>query len=106
MCCRYAATPNLKPQEIRQTASSARGTPIANTEFVISATNGETTMPKRLFIVASTTLLLCFSCLVSQAQNRTISDNEKVPTYEIGGQIFSFNSDDLGFGWGAGSRFT
>jgi hypothetical protein len=44
--------------------------------------------------------------LVSQAQNRTISDVEKVPTYEIGGHIFSFNSHDLGFGWGAGSRFT
>ena len=63
-------------------------------------------MPKRLLIVASSTLLLCFSCLVTQAQNKTISDDEKVPTYEIGGQIFSFNGRDLGFGWGAGSRFT
>ena len=34
MCCRYAATPNPKPQEIKQTPM---GTPIANTEFVISA---------------------------------------------------------------------
>jgi len=63
-------------------------------------------MRKRLLIVASSTLLLCFSCLVTQAQNKTISDDEKVPTYEIGGQIFSFNGRDLGFGWGAGSRFT
>ena len=63
-------------------------------------------MPKRLLIVASSTLLLCFSCLVAQAQTKTISDDEKVPTYEIGGQIFSFDSNDLGFGWGAGSRFT
>lgn len=63
-------------------------------------------MRNRLLIVASSTLLLCFSCLVAQAQNKTISYNEKVPTYEIGGQIFSFSSRDLGFGWGAGSRFT
>src|SRR5215211_1309560 len=63
-------------------------------------------MRKRFFTVASSALLLCFSCLVSQAQNKTVSDEEKVPTYEIGGQIFSFGSDDLGYGWGAGSRFT
>lgn len=57
-------------------------------------------MRKRFLIVASSMLLLCFSCLVSQAQN------EKAPTYEIGGQIFSFGGQDLGFGWGAGGRFT
>jgi hypothetical protein len=51
-------------------------------------------------------LLLCFSCLVSQAQNKSLSDDEKVPTYEVGGQIFSFHGPDLGFGWGAGGRFT
>lgn len=50
--------------------------------------------------------LLSFSCLVSQAQNKTRDDEERVPTYEIGGQIFSFGGNDLGFGWGAGSRFT
>ena len=63
-------------------------------------------MPKRLLIIASSTLLLCFNCLVSQAQTKSISDDEKVPTYELGGHIFSFNGHDLGFGWGAGSRFT
>jgi hypothetical protein len=63
-------------------------------------------MQNRLLIAASSTLLLCFSCLVSQAQNKTISDDEKVRTYEIGGQIFSFRGHDLGFGWGAGGRFT
>ncbi|HEX6719314.1 MAG TPA: hypothetical protein VF088_19565 [Pyrinomonadaceae bacterium] len=63
-------------------------------------------MRKRLFIVASSTLLLCFSCLVSQAQNKTISDDEKVPTYEIGGQVFVFSGHDLGSGGGVGSRFT
>jgi len=63
-------------------------------------------MRNRLFSVALSTLLLCFSCLISQAQNKTVPDDEKVPTYEIGGQIFSFNGHDLGFGWGAGSRFT
>ena len=63
-------------------------------------------MRKSLVIVVSSALLLCFSCLVSQAQTKIVSDDEKAPTYEIGGQIFSFNSHDLGFGWGAGSRFT
>lgn len=82
------------------------GTAIANAEFVISATYRRVIMRKRILIVASSTLLLCFSCLVAQAQTRTISDDEKVPTYEIGGQIFSFGGQDLGFGWGAGSRFT
>lgn len=63
-------------------------------------------MRKKFLIVASSTLLLCFSCLVSQAQSKTVFDDEKVPTYEIGGQIFSFNGRELGFGWGAGGRFT
>ena len=63
-------------------------------------------MRKRLLILASSTLLICFSCLVAQAQKKTVSDDEKVPTYEIGGHIFSFGGHDLGFGWGAGSRFT
>jgi hypothetical protein len=63
-------------------------------------------MRKKFLIVTWTMLLLCFSCLVAQAQNRTISDIEKVPTYEIGGQIFAFQGTDLGAGWGAGNRFT
>jgi len=63
-------------------------------------------MQKRLLIIASSTFLLCFSCLVSQAQNKTASDEKKAPTYEIGGQIFSFHGQDLGFGWGTGGRFT
>lgn len=64
-------------------------------------------MRKRLLIVASSALLLCFSCLVSQAQTKSISYDEKTPTYEVGGQIFSFGgNDDVGFGWGAGGRFT
>ena len=63
-------------------------------------------MRRRLLMVVSSTLLLCFSCLVSQAQNRIVSDDEKVPTYEIGAQIFTFGSHDLGYGWGAGGRFT
>jgi len=33
ICCRYAATQNLKPQKIEQTTSPATGTPIANAEF-------------------------------------------------------------------------
>ena len=63
-------------------------------------------MRKEFFMVLSSTLLLFFSCLVSQAQSKIVSDDAKVPTYEVGGQLFSFNSHDLGFGWGAGGRFT
>ena len=63
-------------------------------------------MQKKLLIVASSMLMLCLSCLVSQAQNRTVSDDEKVPTYELGGHIFSFRGHDLGAGWGTGGRFT
>ena len=63
-------------------------------------------MRKSFLMVASSTLLLSFCFLVSQAQNKIVSDDEKVPTYEIGGQIFSFGGQDLGFGWGAGGRFT
>ena len=63
-------------------------------------------MQKRFLIVALSTLLMCFTCAVAQAQNKTVSDDEKVPTHEIGGHIFSFRGHDLGFGWGAGSRFT
>jgi hypothetical protein len=63
-------------------------------------------MQRSLLTVVLSTLVLCFSCLTAQAQTRTISNEEKVPTYEVGGQIFSFNGPDLGFGWGAGGRFT
>src|ERR1044071_4210571 len=63
-------------------------------------------MRKRALIVATSTLLMCFSCLVAKAQNGRILNDEKVPTYEIGGQIFSFGSQKLGYGWGAGNRFT
>ena len=63
-------------------------------------------MRKSFLMVAMSALTLLFSCLVSQAQNKIVVDDEKAPTYEIGGQIFSFNSNDIGFGWGAGSRFT
>jgi hypothetical protein len=67
---------------------------------------GEVIMRKTFLMVASSTLLLFLSCLGSQAQNKMISNDEKAPTYEIGGQMFSFNSNDLGVGWGAGGRFT
>jgi hypothetical protein len=63
-------------------------------------------MQKRFLIVALSTLHLCLSCVVSQAQNKTVFDGERVPTHEIGGQIFSFHGHDLGFGWGAGTRYT
>ena len=63
-------------------------------------------MRKSFLMVAMSALMLLFSCLVSQAQNKNFVDDEKAPTYEIGGQIFSFGGHDLGFGWGAGTRFT
>lgn len=63
-------------------------------------------MRKRFLMAAMSALMLLFSGLVSQAQNKIVVDDEKAPTYEIGGQIFSFHGHDLGFGWGAGSRFT
>ena len=63
-------------------------------------------MQKRFLIVALTTFLLCFSCVTLHAQNKTVSYNERVPTHEVGAQIFSFHGHDLGFGWCAGSRFT
>jgi hypothetical protein len=67
---------------------------------------GEVIMRKSFLMVAMSALMLLFNCLVSQAQNKIIVDDEKAPAYEIGGQIFSFNGHDLGCGWGAGSRFT
>ena len=63
-------------------------------------------MRKRFLMVAMSALLLSLSCRVSQAQNKNVSDNERTPAYEIGGQIFSFGGQDLGFGWGAGGRFS
>ena len=62
-------------------------------------------MRKTFLTVAASALLLSFTCLV-QAQGKAVSDDEKVPTYEVGGQIFAFGSDELGYGWGAGGRFT
>jgi hypothetical protein len=60
-------------------------------------------MWKKFLMVASSTLLLSFSCLISQAQNKNVSD---VPTYEVGGQLFAVNGKALGSAWGAGGRFT
>lgn len=61
---------------------------------------------RKTFLMVASSALLCLSCLVSHAQTKVVADDERVPTYEIGGQIFSFGGDDLGFGWGAGGRFT
>ena len=63
-------------------------------------------MRKTFLTAVLSTLIVCFGCLVTQAQSKIVSDEDKVPTYEVGGQIFSFNGDELGFGWGAGGRFT
>ena len=63
-------------------------------------------MRKSFLMVPMSALMLLFGCVVSTAQNKTVVDDEKVPTYEIGGQFFTFHGPDLGDGWGAGSRFT
>lgn len=63
-------------------------------------------MRRTLLIVAASTLLLCLSSLVAQAQNKTVSDDDKTPTYEIGGHIFSVGSQEVGYGGGVGARFT
>lgn len=63
-------------------------------------------MRRSLLTVVLSTLVLCFSCLVSQAQTKTVSDVEKAPTYEIGGHVFVFGSHHLGSGGGVGGRFT
>jgi len=105
MCCRYAATLNPERKKLNKIVSSATGTPIANAEVVFSAQIGEV-MRKSFLMGAMSALMLLFSCLVSQAQNKIVVDDDKALPYEIGGQIFSFHSHDLGFGWGAGGRFT
>ena len=61
-------------------------------------------MPKMFLIIASSMLLL--NCLVSQAQTRSTSTDDTVPTYEVGGQFFGSGSRELGYGAGAGGRFT
>jgi hypothetical protein len=63
-------------------------------------------MREKFLMVLSSTLLVFLNCLVSQAQNKSVSDDARVPTYEVGGQIFSFQGPDLGAAWGAGGRFT
>lgn len=63
-------------------------------------------MRKRFLMVASSALLLFLSCVISQAQPKTVAGDDQGPTYELGGQIFSFRGHELGNGWGAGGRFT
>jgi len=41
--------------------------------------------------------------LLLAASTITLAQN---PKYEVGGQMFSFNSNSIGFGWGMGGRFT
>jgi len=36
----------------------------------------------------------------------TSAATAQTPKFEVGGQIFSFNSKKVGFGWGMGGRFT
>ena len=66
-------------------------------------------MRKRfLMMVMAVGLLLSFNFLSARAQTsaRPGSGDDETPRYEIGGQLFSFHGHDLGFGWGAGGRFS
>jgi hypothetical protein len=91
------------PQKIKRTRGALR---LPMLILLSQQPDRRTDMRKHFLIVASSTLLLCFSCLVSHAQTKTHSDYEKAPPYEVGGQIFAFNGHDLGSGWGAGGRFS
>ena len=50
------------------------------------------------FAMAAITLALFFSLASLEARAQT-------SRYEVGAQIFSFGSRDVGYGWGAGGRF-
>src|SRR5215472_14936508 len=51
--------------------------------------------------------LLCFVTSSSaSAQTGPKSSAGETPRYEVGGQLFTFVGRDLGYGWGAGGRFT
>ena len=104
-CCRCAATRQNSTAKNKQIASSPLGTLIANTEFVLSATHRRSDYAKTVSHGPINYAAAVFSCLVAQAQ--AVSVTKEVPPYEIGGQLFSFRGgNDLGFGWGAGGRFT
>src|SRR5262245_35429809 len=62
-------------------------------------------MRKKLLLLTTSTLILCCNALIvsGQAGNQNAPET---PRFEIGGQIFSFHGHELGFGWGAGTRFT
>lgn len=51
-------------------------------------------------LTAAMTLALFFSVVSRQTHAQT------VPRFEVGGQVFSSGSRDLGYGYGAGGRFT
>ena len=63
-------------------------------------------MRKGFLMLAAAALLLTCNFVKARVQTNARIDNEKTPRYEVGAQIFSFHGHELGFGWGAGGRFT
>jgi len=61
-------------------------------------------MLNKLLTLTAAVLLLSLNVITARAQGRA-SGNE-TPRYEIGGQIFAFQGRGLGYGFGAGGRFT
>jgi hypothetical protein len=63
-------------------------------------------MRRTLWIAVALASLLSVSFSTAAAQVKKDQGGMETPRYEIGGHLFSFHGHDLGFGWGAGGRFT
>src|SRR6185312_11686645 len=50
----------------------------------------------------TSTILLAMVLMLSAAS----VTSAQTPKYEVGGQMFSFSSNSIGFGWGMGGRFS
>jgi hypothetical protein len=61
---------------------------------------------QKLFQTLMAVLLAFVFCNCARGQSTPRSNTGETPRYEVGGQIFTFVGRDLGYGWGAGGRFT